>query len=84
MGKGWPIKKTSRRRITVTSSFNDISMYQLVNRMLVVGGEWGALLRPTSFISTAGLEIFIDDVNGFPSISDICPPPPPVTSQDDS
>ena len=54
------------RRITVLSSLDEIFMYQL-------GIMVGVILRPPySFLQQASGQIFKDDVNGFPSISDIC------------
>jgi hypothetical protein len=56
--------ETPRRRITVTSSLKGISTDQLENRVAVRGGQ-------------AFGQIFKDDVNGFPSTSDIsCMHPP--------
>ncbi len=58
-------KTTPRRRITVTSSLNLISMDQLGDRV-------EALLRPHPFLRQASGQIFKDDVNAFSSISDFC------------
>ncbi len=65
-----------RRRITVTSSLNEISTDQLGNRVMVKGG-WGGGgvgVNPAAYISLqqAFGQIFKDDVSGFPSSSDIC------------
>jgi hypothetical protein len=54
------MKETPRRRITVTSSLNEISTDHLMMG-LVAGGE--ALLRPPPPLFTS----FLDDVNGFSS-----------------
>jgi hypothetical protein len=58
------MKKTPWRRIAVTSSLNEISTDQL--------GE--VLIRPSITLSAEGFwtDICKDDVNGFPSTSDIC------------
>jgi hypothetical protein len=50
------MKETSRRRITVMSSLQEISTNQLGNRLVV---RWEALLRPPPSLSTAGFWIDI-------------------------
>jgi hypothetical protein len=61
------MNETPRRRITFTSSLNELSTDQLGNR---VGDEGEAVLRP--FLQQASRQILQDDVNGFSSTSDIC------------
>ncbi len=62
-----PVKETSRRRITVTSSLNEFSMDQLRYR---VGVKW-----------EASGQICKDDVNGFFfSLNIFFPPPPPKST----
>jgi hypothetical protein len=59
------MKETHRRRITVTSSLNQISTDQL--------GKWGGGGSPPHpFLQQAFGQIFKDVVNGFSSPSDIC------------
>jgi hypothetical protein len=55
------MKETSRRRITVTSSLNEISTDQLRNRVVTGGG-----ITPIPFYSRLLDGIFKDDVNVFP------------------
>ncbi len=54
------MKKTPRRRITVTSSLNEISTDQLGNGMVR-----GSSFRPHPCLQEASRHIFEDDVNGF-------------------
>jgi hypothetical protein len=55
--------ETHRRRIMVTSSFNEMSVDQLGNRVVERGG--GTPPDPTPFYKRASGEIFKDDTNGF-------------------
>jgi hypothetical protein len=63
------MKETPRRRITVTSSLNEIS----TNHGWIEGDEGGiAPSVPTPFYSRLLDRYLKDDVNGFPSTSYIC------------
>jgi hypothetical protein len=64
-------KETSRRRITVTSTLDEISRGQLGNLVVVWGGGGGALLRlpPSSTFFSRLLDS--EKLNGFSSPSDI-------------
>jgi hypothetical protein len=70
-GKGGSTHEgNSRRRMTVTSSLNEISTDQLGIRVVV---REGGVTPPTpmhSFLQQASGQIFKDDVNGFSSTSD--------------
>jgi hypothetical protein len=66
------MKETTRRRITVTSSSNEISTNQLGNKVVSGGGRGGGgsyCASPHSFKQQASGQIFKDDVHGFTSIS---------------
>jgi hypothetical protein len=63
------VKEIPRRRITVTSSSNEISPGQLENRV-VERGE--GVTPPAPTFSTAGFWKDKDDVNVFYSTSAIC------------
>jgi hypothetical protein len=62
------VKEIPRRRITVTSSSNEISPDQVENRVMVRGE---GVTPPTPTISTEGFWTDKDDVNGFSSTSAI-------------
>jgi hypothetical protein len=62
------MKETPSRRITVTSSLEELSTNQLGNRVVVRGG--GVTVHP--FLQQASGKIYKDDVNGLSSTSDIC------------
>jgi len=64
--------ETSRRRITVMPSLNEISTDQRGNRVVVRGGGRYSTRRPHTFIQQIFGQKFKDDVNVFFSISDIC------------
>jgi hypothetical protein len=65
-----PLEETPSRRMSVTSSLNEISPDQLGNRAEVIGE---VLLRPppTHFLQQASGQLFKDDVNDFSYISNI-------------
>ncbi len=58
-----PMKEVARRKITVTSSFNEIPTDQLGNRVGRGGRRYSTSLH--SFLQQAAEQIFKDDVNGF-------------------
>jgi hypothetical protein len=66
------MKETSRRRITVTSSLNEITTDQLGNRVVARGGGRCLSARPHPFLQQASGQISKDNVNGFFFTSDIC------------
>jgi hypothetical protein len=64
------MKEILRRRITVTSSSNELSTNLLGNK---VAGGGGAVTPPSPpLIQYSFCHKFKDDVNGISSISDIC------------
>jgi hypothetical protein len=68
------IKETPRRRITVTSSLNEIATEQMGNRMVVrgVGVTPGYSARSQPFLQQASGQVYKDDVTGFSSFLNIC------------
>jgi hypothetical protein len=64
------MKETPMRRITATSSLNEISTDQLGNR-LGMRGECVTPPVPHPFLQQASGQLFEDDVDGFSSTSEI-------------
>jgi hypothetical protein len=65
------MKETTRRRITVTSSSNEISTDHAGGEKGGNEGEGVTLSTPPPFYSKLHIIMIKDDVNGFPSIPDI-------------
>jgi hypothetical protein len=63
------MKETLRRKITVTSSFNEVFTDQMGNRVAVRGR--GDVTLSASFYKQASGQRFKDDVNGFSSTANI-------------
>ncbi len=58
------MEEAPTRRVTVTSSLNEISRDHLGDRVVEKGG--GVSARSQPFLQQASGQIFKDDVNGFP------------------